>query len=143
MSMCHACIGSKMRLVGTPDIDARVIAIEKITAGEALLQFSGNILAWDDIEYDSYEDRHCLCIAPGIYLGPSGGLDDYINHSCDPNCEVTSDLQLVALRDIVPDEEITYDYIAAEHGLDSDYEMVCTCGALNCRAKIGTRRPER
>ena len=53
----------------------------------------------------------------------------YINHSCDPNCEVekTHDtLWIVALRDIKEGEELSYNYgyIAKQYR--------CTCGAKNC-----------
>lgn len=38
----------------------------------------------------------------------------YINHSCDPNSEAEIDgdgrIMIVALRDILPGEEITFDY---------------------------------
>ena len=56
----------------------------------------------------------------------------YINHSCDPNCEVekTSDtIWIVALWNIKAGEELTYNY-----GYDaSNYqENPCNCGAQSC-----------
>ena len=56
----------------------------------------------------------------------------YINHSCDPNCEVvltSRTIWIVALRDITAGEELTYNY-----GYEvKDYmEHPCTCGAYNC-----------
>ena len=56
----------------------------------------------------------------------------YINHSCDPNCEVekTPDtIWIVAVRDIAAGEELSYDY-----GYDArDYqENPCNCGAPSC-----------
>ena len=56
----------------------------------------------------------------------------YINHSCDPNCEVekTPDtIWIVALRDIPAGEELSYNY-----GYDArNYqENPCNCGAPNC-----------
>src|SRR6201984_689831 len=53
----------------------------------------------------------------------------YINHSCDPNCEVekTPDtIWIVAVRDIAAGEELSYNY-----GYDArDYqENPCHCGA--------------
>jgi uncharacterized protein len=56
----------------------------------------------------------------------------YINHSCDPNCEVeitTRTIWVVALRDITAGEELTYNY-----GYEvKDYmEHPCKCGAKNC-----------
>lgn len=56
----------------------------------------------------------------------------YINHSCNPNCEVDlikGHLWIIALKNIKKDEEITYNY-----GYDfEDYkEHPCKCGSENC-----------
>ena len=63
----------------------------------------------------------------------------YINHSCDPNCEIAltaRTIWIVALRDIRPGEELTYNY-----GYDiKDYqEHLCTCHARNCCGYILAR----
>jgi len=56
----------------------------------------------------------------------------HINHSCSPNCEavdIGGHIWIVALRDINPGEEITYNY-----GYDfEDWEVhPCRCGSANC-----------
>ncbi len=55
-----------------------------------------------------------------------------INHSCDPNCEainVRGRIWVVAMRDIVAGEELSYDYgYDIEHFLDHP----CRCGSDNC-----------
>jgi SET domain-containing protein len=56
----------------------------------------------------------------------------FINHSCEPNCEAILEVDriwIVALRDIQPGEELTFNY-----GYDlADYrEHPCRCGANNC-----------
>jgi len=46
-------------------------------------------------------------------MGPSGGVDDFFNHSCDPNAGLQIDGQkvwLVAIKNITQGEEITWDY---------------------------------
>ena len=56
----------------------------------------------------------------------------YINHSCAPNCTVqltTRTIWIVALRDIAPGEELTYNY---GYELDDAPAHPCTCGADNC-----------
>jgi uncharacterized protein len=56
----------------------------------------------------------------------------YINHSCDPNCEVQTTqrtLWVVALRTIQEGEELTYNY---GYALDDETPHACTCGAKNC-----------
>jgi hypothetical protein len=56
-----------------------------------------------------------------------------INHSCDPNCEVTGrglKLWISSLRDIKKGEELTYDY---GFSYDKDYKQFpCKCGEENC-----------
>ena len=56
----------------------------------------------------------------------------YINHSCDPNCDVEKThgiLWIVAARDIQAGEELTYNY-----GYDATQytNNPCNCGAANC-----------
>ncbi len=55
-----------------------------------------------------------------------------INHSCEPNGEMVNEddrLWLYAVRDILPGEEITYDYgYDVEHFLDHP----CRCGSPSC-----------
>jgi SET domain-containing protein len=58
----------------------------------------------------------------------------YVNHSCSPNSEVRTEGRrafIVALRDIHPREEITYDYDFGEGPTHP-----CACGASNCRGFI-------
>jgi uncharacterized protein len=60
----------------------------------------------------------------------------YINHSCDPNCTVqltTQTIWIVALRDITPGEELTYNY---GYELDDTPTHPCTCGAETCCGAI-------
>lgn len=55
-----------------------------------------------------------------------------INHSCAPNCEVElirGHIWIVALRDIVTGEELTYNY---GYDMDDYEDHPCRCGAHNC-----------
>jgi SET domain-containing protein len=63
----------------------------------------------------------------------------WINHSCDPNCEVHADVdergrpwaRIVATRPIRSGEEITYDYALEPHLAEP-----CRCGSPRCRGSI-------
>eukprot|EP00758_Cryptobia_borreli_P005911 Tbor_TRINITY_DN5010_c7_g1::TRINITY_DN5010_c7_g1_i1::g.14129::m.14129/K01921/ddl; D-alanine-D-alanine ligase len=58
------------------------------------------------------------------------------NHSCDPNMEfdVMRSLNVIALRDIAKDEEMTMDY---RRFMDSQMTpFYCHCGATNCEGYI-------
>ena len=56
-----------------------------------------------------------------------------INHSCEPNCEVSGTglkVWVYAIKDIKKDDELSYDY---GFSYDKDYEQFpCRCGTKNC-----------
>ena len=59
-------------------------------------------------------------------------LARYINHSCDPNCEIhttTHTIWVVALRRIRAGEELGYNY---GYDIKNYTEFPCHCGAQNC-----------
>ena len=82
-------------------------------------------------------------LTPGTWTidgSPRWNLGRYANHSCRPNAEPVARkgrVMLVALRPIVPGEEITFDYG------DEYFELFfkksgCRCAA--CRGKPARRR---
>lgn len=66
-------------------------------------------------------------------VGGSGA--EYINHSCEPNCEariVKGHIIYFSVRDISKGEELTVDY-----HFDAKVEKVaCVCGSAKCRGTI-------
>jgi SET domain-containing protein len=97
---------------------------ERITDAEANRRANRRVLRICAIDYDWSVD------------GSRGGNGThYINHSCEPNSFIKilyGHIQIYALRDIAPGEEITIDY---ESTLHSDKKR-CYCGAKTCRGKI-------
>ena len=63
----------------------------------------------------------------------SWNLAKYINHSCDPNCEVDvikGKIWIIATQDIKKGDELSYDY---GFGYDKDFrQFPCKCGSKNC-----------
>ena len=58
----------------------------------------------------------------------------YINHSCNPNCEVEiikNRIWIKSLKKIKKGEEISYDY-GYEFDEDDFQDHVCKCGSKNC-----------
>jgi hypothetical protein len=110
-----------------------VVAGAKIDAGETALVFRGPLISLEQIE----DFTHVIEIAPGRFLGPSGGPDDLVNHSCDPNCELCVDggsARLRTLRPIEAGEELTYDYST---GMLTDPTVFdCACGSERCRGVV-------
>lgn len=59
----------------------------------------------------------------------------YINHSCDPNVFFnTTTMQLVALRELQPEEEMTFFYPSTEWKMTQSFN--CYCGSPHCIGKI-------
>ena len=74
-------------------------------------------------------------IADDLFIGPSGieereGAMIFSNHSCEPNIGVQGQIVFVALRQILPGEELTHDWATTD---DDDYTLECRCGAPTCR----------
>jgi uncharacterized protein len=73
------------------------------------------------------------------FIPPYRGLDDFTNHSCEPNCGLRvgpSGFEMIALQDITANEELTYDY--STHQEHSEDHMVCNCASPSCRGIIGS-----
>jgi len=68
----------------------------------------------------------------------SGGLDDLVNHSCDPNCglwQSGGDTFLLSLREIAAGAELSFDYSTSM--VDEPWSMECACGERACRGVVG------
>lgn len=109
-----------------------VFARTAIRKGETIAKFDGTI-------YDFYSNwtndlyNHAIQFEKRRWRD-SKGIARLINHSCDPNCGIRNLFTIVAMRNIAPGEEITWDY-----GMTENYEwrMKCTCGSPICRKTIG------
>tara|TARA_Y100000816_G_C25977695_1_gene510412 strand:- start:222 stop:710 length:489 start_codon:yes stop_codon:yes gene_type:complete len=58
----------------------------------------------------------------------------YINHSCNPNCEVEitkNEIWISSIKRISKGEELTYDY-GYEFDKDDFRDHICKCGSDNC-----------
>ena len=123
-----------MNLIVKHGVSGRgVFALDRIPAGAELLHFTGPLLRYADTTPQTL----ALQIGPDLYLGGSGGLDDCVNHSCQPNAGLRiagTDVRLVALRDIEPGEEVYFDYSTTMD--EDDFEMDCLCGAPACRGTV-------
>ena len=124
--------------VAQTHIGKAVFAAQGFAQAEAIVRFSGPIVPAARLPHrlSGASDRH-LQIDRDRYMGPSGRIDDLINHSCTPNAGLrfTRDgVVLVALRAIAPGEEIAWDYSTTL--ADRDWSMQCACGSPECRGVI-------
>lgn len=85
--------------------------------------------------YDRQVDLFQL--GPDLYLPPRGCFDDLFNHCCEPSCGwmmTPLGARFVALRDLEPGDQLTYDY--STYLIGDDEQMACACGAASCRGVI-------
>ena len=92
-----------------------------------------------EIVYDAeYGSEFCMTFGDGV-LEPEPPFR-YLNHSCDPNCELVIwtyddpadwEMHLYATKRIEPGDELTIDY--AWTGEDA---IPCACGSKSCRGWI-------
>ena len=110
-----------------------VFASLPLAAGSVIMKYTGPLLTYAQTTPETL----ALQIGPDMYIGESGQADDLVNHSCEPNAGMTirgTDVQLIAIQDISPGEQITFDYSTTMD--EDDFEFDCRCGAKNCRGKI-------
>lgn len=112
-----------------------IFASLAILKGTKILKFAGPILTTTEVRQLDHD--HFIQIDKDLWLGPSGLFDDYVNHSCNPNSALlisSSETVLIAIKDIEPDEEITFDY--SPFMIDEEPIGPCRCGSSNCRGMI-------
>jgi uncharacterized protein len=134
-----------------------VFATRDIAEGERIVEYVGARMTHDEADQLCPDDEatgrhHTFLFAVDDRMCIDGSRDGndarFINHSCDPNCDVVIARQRVfvhALRDIEEGEELLYDYW---YMTDESYTMddlrriyPCKCGSDACRGTLA--RPPR
>ncbi|MCU0843896.1 MAG: SET domain-containing protein-lysine N-methyltransferase [Spirochaetes bacterium] len=116
-----------------------VFAPRDFGAGSFIIEFGGERFGRDEyISLVDPDNNHFLQIDRNLFLGPTETADNFINHSCDPNCGLRVEAgraYLFAIRPIAGGDEITFDYSTS---MDEDFwEMRCRCGSAACRGRVG------
>src|SRR6267378_7592730 len=111
-----------------------LFAARKISRGTIITRLrKGTPFHFQDTLLMGTKESHSLQIGPEEYIMcPTPFL--YANHSCDPNGGLNLNLEMAALRDIAPGEEICWDYSTSM--LERSWEMICHCGSPQCRGII-------
>ncbi|MDQ2879648.1 MAG: SET domain-containing protein [Pseudomonadota bacterium] len=134
--------------VGETHLGKAVHAAQGFAAGEEIVRFTGRRFRADRVPgvLRGAADRF-VQVAPHHLMGPSGRIDDLINHSCAPNAGLRftdAGPVLIAIRPIAAGEEIAWDYSTTLK--ESNWHMLCQCRSADCRRVIGnfaTLAPER
>jgi hypothetical protein len=105
-----------------------------IPQGAVVLMFQGPLFDRDTCP----EFSEALQVGVNSWCWSSGGLDDLVNHSCVPNTGLWQPgdgaTYLVALKDIPPRTELSFDYSTSM--VDEPWSMECACGEGACRGHI-------
>ncbi|CAK4146285.1 unnamed protein product [Aphanomyces euteiches] len=127
--------------------------VEPVKAGQLVIEYIGEVISEGEKRLRLIEHAEQNPGDPNYYImqldknafldGRFKGSDSrYINHSCDPNCQLLKwdvaehkRIAITAVRDIEAGEELSYDYQMETNSTDS---FKCQCGAVKCR---GTMAP--
>jgi len=113
------------------EIGRGLFATKRIPKGSPILEFKGTPMSLQEV-LEKDMGGYPLQIGPTEYLEVEepGVL---ANHSCSPNAGVKNDQSLVAITDILQDQEICFDYSTT---MDDGWTMECKCQNPNCRHTI-------
>lgn len=128
-----------------PDGQRAIFARLPLQAGEVLAVWGGEIIGARQLAQLPPElKRLSLQVEEDLYIVSNrDGPADWMNHSCSPNAGMCGQIVVVAMRPIMPGEEICFDY-AMTDGSPYD-EFDCACGSPTCRGRVSGddwRRPE-
>lgn len=93
--------------------------------------------------YSNENHHYCMRFEKGLVIDAYrlGNIIRFVNHSCEPNCQIqkwtvngVSRLALYAIEDIEKHDELTYDYKFVR--FNSNNAQTCYCGSANCRGII-------
>jgi SET domain-containing protein len=127
-----------------------VYAVAPIEAGETLIEYTGERIAWPEAlrrhPHDPKQPNHTFYfhLDNGLVIDAlhGGNSSRWINHSCEPNCEAEESggrVFIKALRDILPGEELFYDYglvIDERYTPKLKKQFACYCGSADCRGTM-------
>ncbi len=113
-----------------------LVVREPVEAGELVVVWGGEALHASRLSTLSPAQRLLtIQVEEDLYLvSAEDGPADWVNHSCNPNCGLSGQVALVALRRLEPGEEVCFDY-AMSDGSPYD-QFTCGCGGADCRGKI-------
>ena len=141
--------------VGRSTIEGRgVFAKRKIAKGARIIEYKGKRRPTPDFvpegENGEVAPVYVFALREGVVIDPEIGGNDarFVNHSCEPNCEVLTfedRAYVYASREIARGEELTFDYQlgkasgAASSNADAK-KYACHCGSKKCRGTMLARK---
>ena len=111
-----------------------------IRKGTRVVEYVGERITPEEADrrYEGASRTYLYGLEDGKTVIDGEGLGAYLNHSCDPNCEVDEikgRVWIFALRDVAPGEELVWDY----NLYDDEDPAPCHCGSPKCRGTMYSR----
>lgn len=151
----------RIRKGGSFDVGVEVVKTEKrgfgiracrsFKPGQIIMEYTGEIISEAECQrrmHEVYKDKnnyYLMELERNLVIdGTKGSMARFINHCCEPNCEVrmlkvngTPRMAVFAGESgIMTGEELTYDYNFDNFG---DTQQACYCGASTCRGYLSKR----
>lgn len=124
--------GLQVKEVG--DRGRGVFAGKRIPPGELVVRFEGPIYNKDECP----DFSEAIQVGVNAWMWSSGGIDDIVNHSCNPNTglfQISGTTYLMSIKTIEEGDELFFDYSTSM--VDEPWDMECYCGDKACRGRIG------
>ncbi|OGG07983.1 hypothetical protein A3D05_00840 [Candidatus Gottesmanbacteria bacterium RIFCSPHIGHO2_02_FULL_40_24] len=136
----HTWAHPKLTVSQSPISGKGVFAAKNLRKGEILMIWGGKIIPVNKYLSGKYRDETLVQIDENHYLGlttrdKSDSIDEFLNHSCNPNSWLIDGVTLEARRNINKGEEITLDSVTWDSDENWPYteDGKCRCGSNNCR----------
>jgi hypothetical protein len=129
--------------VGPTPYGSGLFASRDLEAGTPVAKYEGPVMAFADIPEEGI--AYAILDTNDRWLVPESDAR-YINHSCEPNCEVLESLEVIATQPVGAGSELTIlynDVTMAEfisppssHFWDRRWTFQCRCGSTQCPGLI-------
>ncbi len=115
-----------------------MFAKQLIKKGEIVMVWGGPYIAKSKTKKAKEAGKVVIQLDTNLFSVEERGecITYFINHSCDPNVWMDNATNLSAMRDILPKEELTIDYILFEDDENKTASWKCVCMSPLCRKII-------
>jgi uncharacterized protein len=136
-------VNQKVEIKDTRKYGIGAFAKEKILKDEKIVMFGGHVMTREEENLTPEEIYdNAIQIDEDLVIGAKtkDEIEDgsMFNHSCNANSGIRGQILLVAMRDILNGEQITFDFGTVLYHKDGikPYKLKCLCGEDECRGTI-------
>ncbi|CAM6101848.1 unnamed protein product [Calypogeia fissa] len=143
---------SKTKLVKTDNKGWGLVADEDLKAGDFVVEYCGEVVPSKEgvfrakvYEASGLKDSYTISLNATEFIDATrkGSFGRFVNHSCEPNCEMKKltglgedRIGIYTTVDIPAGTELTIDYLKSRW-YSGDSKVRCACGAKSCIGTLG------